>query len=510
MKRILRVAVAVATVWMAIPILMRAEAPMQSGAAETQLRLGALLAAEGRYVEALDAYARLLMVNDAAVLVRARKGVARMALRTGSYELAAEQADLLTRALPLDPEALSIYGDAMWATGLFSEAEAAYRESASLDPRHARARRGVARSLAGKSRLAEAMSEGLMAEALAPADEEIHQTLGYIYERMRRYQDAAREFSAVLGLLPVKDFGVQAAMLQSQVAYLRSFGNKTPYQIRQPGRARFLAIPFREEQGKVVIQARVNGHATDLVVDTGAEQTVLSRQSAQRLGVMPLVTTFSAGVGEIGLRGVEIGTIDSLEIGSLRVDNVPCLVKNPPLTDMPSREQDSMSPPALGLSMSIDYGRRVLTMGTALPEEPADFELPLYLNRLVTVRGLVDNSRAANFIVDTGGQVISISSAVANSLTRPPSGRLIPLKIYGVSGWDRSAYLRPGVDLAFDDIRYTNFSVVVLDLDAPSLLLGYQLGGIVGRTFLRNYRVDIDLEWSVLRLKRAQSPAAGH
>jgi predicted aspartyl protease len=510
MKRILRVAVVVATVWVAIPILMGAEAPLQSGAAETQLRLGALLAAEGRYAEALDAYARLLMVNDAAVFVPARKGVARMALRTGNVGLATEQAELLMHALPLDPDVLSIYGDAMWATGLFSEAEAAYRESASLDPGHARARRGVARSLTGKSRLTEALGEGLMAEALAPADAEIRQTLGYIYERMRRYDDAAREFSAVLELLPVKDFDTQVAMLQSQVAYLGSFKHRTPYQIRQPERARLMTIPFREEQGKVVIRARVNGEMTDLVVDTGAEQTVLSRQSAQRLHVASLVTTFSAGVGEIGLRGVEIGTIDSLEIGPLRVNNVPCLIKNPPLTDMPSREQDSMSPPALGLSMRIDYGHRVLTMGTDVPEEPADFELPLYFNRLVTVRGLVNNSRAANFIVDTGGQVISISTAVADSLMEPPTARLIPLKIYGVSGWDRSAYLRPGVDLAFDQIRYTNFSVVVLDLEAPSLLLGYQLGGIVGRTFLSNYRVDVDLKRSVLRLKRAQSPGAAH
>jgi len=50
--------------------------------------------------------------------------------------------------------------------------------------------------------------------------------------------------------------------------------------------------------------------------------------------------------------------------------------------------------------------------------------------------------------------------------------------------------------------------VVVLDLDAPSLLLGYQLGGIVGHAFLSKYRVDIDLERSVLRLKRLEPAAA--
>jgi hypothetical protein len=43
--------------------------------------------------------------------------------------------------------------------------------------------------------------------------------------------------------------------------------------------------------------------------------------------------------------------------------------------------------------------------------------------------------------------------------------------------------------------------VVVLNLDAPSALLGFQLGGIVGHKFLSKYRVAIDMERSVLRLK---------
>ena len=73
--------------------------------------------------------------------------------------------------------------------------------------------------------------------------------------------------------------------------------------------------------------------------------------------------------------------------------------------------------------------------------------------------------------------------------------------MWGSSGWDRSAFLLTGIDLSFDAIQYKNFPVVVLNLDAPSALLGFQLGGIVGHRFLSNYRVGIDLEHSMLRLK---------
>jgi hypothetical protein len=150
--------------------------------------------------------------------------------------------------------------------------------------------------------------------------------------------------------------------------------------------------------------------------------------------------------------------------------------------------------------MVIDYKMHKLTFGKHLPDEPKDFELPMRVHRLATVRGTVDH-RQANFVIDTGGEVISISSATATSLGKPETGRRIALKVYGTSGWDPDAFLMPGVDLMFDTIAYKNFPVVVLNLSAPSALLGFQLGGIVGHKFLSKYRVGIDLERSVLRLK---------
>jgi predicted aspartyl protease len=235
-------------------------------------------------------------------------------------------------------------------------------------------------------------------------------------------------------------------------------------------------------------------------VDTGSENTVITRTTAQKLGITPVTYTLSAGVGRVGLRGLQLARIDSLELGSLKLRNVPCLIKNPPLTDIPVKETEGLSPIALGYSMVIDYKTHKLTFGKHLPDEPRDFELPLRVHRLATVRGTVDGKQA-NFVVDTGGEVISISSATATSLGKPENSRRIALKVYGTSGWDPDAFLMPGVDLMFDAIPYKNFPVVVLNLDAPSALLGFQLGGIVGHKFLSKYRVGIDMDRSVLRLK---------
>ncbi|MCA1586785.1 MAG: aspartyl protease family protein, partial [Acidobacteria bacterium] len=209
--------------------------------------------------------------------------------------------------------------------------------------------------------------------------------------------------------------------------------------------------------------------------------------------------TLSAGVGEVGLRGLQLGRLDTFEIGTLKLANVPTIIKAPALRGIPKRETESFSPLALGYSMTIDYAQKKLTIAEHLPEEPADFTLPMRHHRLSMVRGLINSNRPTYFVVDTGGEVISISKSTADSLVTRAS-RKIALRVYGTSGWDRDAFLLPGVDLTFSDIAYRNFSVVVLNLRAPSVLLGFQVGGIVGHKFLSPYRVSLDLERSELRL----------
>jgi hypothetical protein len=105
-----------------------------------------------------------------------------------------------------------------------------------------------------------------------------------------------------------------------------------------------------------------------------------------------------------------------------------------------------------------------------------------------------------SFVDDTGGQWISISRATAAQMSGPSPARHIPLKVYGTSGWDKDAFLMPNVDLAFDALHLASTPVVVLNLSAPSELLGFQVGGIVGHSFLSKYRVTFDLQRSVLAL----------
>ncbi len=475
----------------------------QSQSGEVQLQLGHEFFREGRFADSLDAYRKALKSAGPVNIRAARSGVIQSALRIADFPVARIEAATLLEESPEDPSVLATYADALWASGLFEEAEGRYRDALAKAPELARGLHGMARALAARTKLDEALTMAEAALRHAPRDLEMHHTLGSVFERMRRYEEAAASYTNYVNLLPNKDRSEKADWSRAEIKFLKSFGQRVPFEM-DPGAAdQIYTIDFRLRNDKIVVRAKVNeGSFQDFVVDTGAESTIVSRGTAQRLGIAPVTYTLSAGVGNAGLRGLQLARIDSLEIGTLKLRNIPALIKDPPMRDLPVKEAESLSPLALGFSMIIDYRTKKIVFGKHLEPEESDFELSMRMHRLATVRGMVDGKHTANFVVDTGGEVISISTATATALARPETGRKIALKVFGSSGWDRDAFLMPGVNLAFKEIRYDNFPVVVLNLNAPSALLGFELGGIVGHRFLSKYRVGIDVEHSVLRLKK--------
>jgi Tfp pilus assembly protein PilF/predicted aspartyl protease len=471
--------------------------------ANLQFQLGTLLFEETRYREALEAFRKAVRADSKTIAVQARIGVVKSALRLGEFIEAQKEAATLRTQEPRSADVLAVHADALWSAGLFDEAHQEFKDSVAMVPELSRGHHGLAKALASQNKLDEALNAAQLALKLSPRDEEIHHTVGAIFERMRRYEQAAAAYGNYVNLLPNKDRSDKAAWSRSQIRFLRSFGEREPIAIDETAANNLHTVDFRVVDDKVIVKAKVNGgRPQDFVLDTGSELTTISRQTASSAVVRPITYTLSAGVGEVGLRGLQLGRLDTLEIGTLKMSNVPTLIKAPALRGIPKRETESFSPLGLGLSMTVDYATHKLTIGRKLPDENAEFRLPMRHHRLSMVRGLLNDKRPTYFVVDTGGEVISISTATAEELDHDMP-RKIALKVYGTSGWDRDAFLMPGVNLKFNQINYNNFAVVVLNLQAPSVLLGFQVGGIVGHKFLSPYRVSLDLDRSELRMSKA-------
>src|SRR4029079_3361539 len=108
-------------------------------------------------------------------------------------------------------------------------------------------------------------------------------------------------------LLPNKDRSAKAAWARAEVRFLRAFGVRTPLDLDPGSVGKLHSVPFTVVNEKIIVRGKVNkGPMMDFVLDTGAEQTVVSRETAARMGIHPIVNILSAGVGDLGVRELEL------------------------------------------------------------------------------------------------------------------------------------------------------------------------------------------------------------
>ena len=487
--------------WGALAVVCAISTSAQGPAPEASLSHGRDLFGQGKYIEALTAFDQAAQGDDAAIATVARRWRIRTTLRTAEFGNARRDAEQMLADAPRDAEALALYADALWASGLFEEAEGSYREALDAGrPPLGDARRGLARALASRGRLEDALGQAEMALASHPDDPEALAVAGSIYERLGRYTKAAEAYDGYASrLASVENVAIGTARARAQ--FLRAFAGRLPAVVSGVG-TKPRSMPFKLVNKKVLVQGRVNGMPVDFVLDTGAERTAITPELATQAGVRVMGSTLSAGVGSAAWRRIGLARVDTLDFGGIRVRNVPVSVRAPAPGGAPRWQSQTFSPLPLGLSVVVDYQKHRVLLGPVIPADGADLVMPMRVHRLPLVRGMLNGGRPAAFIVDTGGEVISLNTDVADSLALRPVRR-IPLRVYGLEGLDTSAFLLPGVDLDVASIAYRQIGVAVLDLRSPSVLLGFQIGGIVGHKFLENRRVSFDLARSELRLSAA-------
>ena len=67
------------------------------------------------------------------------------------------------------------------------------------------------------------------------------------------------------------------------------------------------------------------------------------------------------------MRRLKLARISKLEIGTLKIEHVPTMIKDPPLKKFPTADIDAFSPLAVGLSMRVDYEKKQVIVARSLP-----------------------------------------------------------------------------------------------------------------------------------------------
>jgi predicted aspartyl protease len=263
----------------------------------------------------------------------------------------------------------------------------------------------------------------------------------------------------------------------------------TPFQIGSPNLIRF--------------PTAVNDVQTSAVLDTGASYAILTRSLAERAGVRPIPGSNAFGRGlhekEIPLT---FAIVDRLDFADLTLRNVPVVIIADDDLYFDTPEGQFRIPMVLGFhllkefSLDIDYGRRRLGFARIDPRVPKqDSEQNLFVVRgKLFVRGALDLSGWYPFLLDTGSEPTMLTTAGLKRAGIPQPGSYYPMRVQGIGKsrveWTKMKNVAIGIGryiVRFDD-------VVVNDDDNATET------GIVGYSFLGNFRVRIDLARMIVQL----------
>jgi len=79
-----------------------------------------------------------------------------------------------------------------------------------------------------------------------------------------------------------------------------------------------------QDKPLIIVKAIVNGKGPyNFAVDTGASVTVLSKQTAEKLGILGNPSISKEGYGCCGPVNMYVTTIESVQVGNVEVRNIP-------------------------------------------------------------------------------------------------------------------------------------------------------------------------------------------
>jgi len=430
---------------------------------------------------------------------------------------------------PLSSRAHALLGSVILASGNFQNSVEEFRTSLSLQENEALAIAGLAMVDFYENRLDSAIRGLRRAVSLDSNEPDYLFNLGQATARNERYKEAADAYEKFLSIAPKTDAD-RRDRIRGLIDFLRYLGKQSSlYALAGESKT---TMPFESIDGRPILKVRINNNHDSLrfVLDTGSGMSVISEETAKRLGIRAVARGGQArAVGGAGKFEIVYGFLDSLEVGAVRVESVPVYIRH---------FYDSKTPVDgyLGLSViskfiaSLDYGESVFTLrrpseanvkdlwgvpisrNAVLPLGPGVLEIPLrttasgFLSGEVHLEGI---EKPLNFIVDTGASVTVVSERLAQEEDLDNYLEPTRLRIYGAAGIadDVKSLLLPKVMLG--TFTRERISAAVLDMEPVNETAGFTQMGILGGNYLRHFRVSFDFQRGLIRLEPLSQKAKG-
>ena len=479
----------------------------------------------GDFERAEKIYRELLAKDDKDL--DARLGLSHVLLKQRRFQ---DSWDNAARAIAIDPlsaRAHALLGSVVLATGDFRLSVEEFRTALSLKDDEAMAIAGLAMVDFYENRTRSCVIGLRRAVNIDPDEPDYVFNLGQAAARSERYKEAADAYERFLIIAPRTDED-RRARIRGLINFLRYLGQQgSLYSLSGADRT---VVPFDAVDFRPIIKVRING-GKDLrfVLDTGSGMSVLSEETARRLGVHEVARGgLARAVGGGGKFEIVYGYLSSIEFGEMRVENVPVYIRH--FFDERNPVDGYLGIAVLSrLLTAIDYGTRRLTLvrpkgsdakdiGTAINrpgknettpvEARPGIEVPVrstssgFLSGEVSIEGF---QRPFNFIIDTGASVTVLSEKVAALDEARSFIQERRLKVFGAAGVAENVKMAVLPKIGVGTYNREQVDAAVLDLEPINETSGFQQAGILGGNFLRHFRVVFDFQRGVVRLEPLES-----
>jgi predicted aspartyl protease/Flp pilus assembly protein TadD len=458
--------------------------------------------------------------------LQARLGLSFALLKQRNLQDAYDHAARVIMLDPLSARGHALLGAAILAAGDFRNSVEEFRTALALNETEALAIAGLAMVDFYENRLQLALPALRRAVNTDPDEPDYIFNLAQAAARSERYREAADSYERFLVIAPKTDAD-RRARIQGLIAFLRYLGRQGSLYV--PSGAQRTSISFDAYDNRPILQVRLNGEKQPFrfVLDTGSGMSVISHNTAKRLGLKPVAKGgLARAVGGGGKFEIVYGYLNSVDIGEVRVENVPVYIRHFFDTNVPVDGYLGLSVVSRFLT-SLDYGMRRMTLikqnqnnvmeawttvrrgedaqGLA-PLLPTDniIEVPLrttssgFLSGEVALDGF---EKPLNFIIDTAASITVVSEKLSqeeaiNNLLQPSK-----MRVFGAAGITENVMIvqLPKVSLGLSKLERIN--AAVLDLEPVNETAGFKQSGILGGNFLRYFRIYFDFARGALRLE---------
>ena len=457
--------------------------------------------------------------------IEARLGLSFALLKQRSLQGAYDNAARVIMLDPLSARAHALLGSAILGAGEFRLSVEEFKTALSLDGNEALAVAGLAMIDFYENRLPLALPQLRKAVSMDPDEADYVFNLGQAAARSEKYKEAADAYERFLTIAPKTDIDRRARIV-GLIEFLRYLGRQGSLYV--PAGEYRTSVSFEATDNRPIIQVRVNGQKEPLrfVLDTGSGMSVVSDQTAKRLGIKPVARGGMArAVGGGGKFEIVYGFLNSLEIGTVRIGNVPVYIRKFFDTHIPVDGYLGLSVVAKYLT-ALDYGTRRMSLVrqhqsdqveswtmrrpegflSLVPVTPNDssVEVPLRTTSsgfLSGEVGLDGFDKSMNFIIDTAASITVISEKLSQDEQLLDLLQPSKMRVFGAAGVTEDVKLLQLPRLSLGLSKMEKINAAVLDMEPVNETAGFTQNGILGGNFLRHFRIYFDFARGAMRLE---------